>query len=112
MAQSEILSVDDFSVGFSDREVTAWGGLALFKKMLDSMGFSEAVTTWGLPEPGSNRGYEPRQLVEHFSCRYGVVPAGFHTLKWYVWTTRWCVCLVGRKRLGIRLWYVFSIGLT
>lgn len=29
MAQSEILSGDDFSVGFSDREVTAWGGLAI-----------------------------------------------------------------------------------
>ena len=56
MAQSEILSGDDFSVGFSDREVTAWGGLALFKKMLDSTGFSEEVTTWGPPEPGSNRG--------------------------------------------------------
>ncbi|WP_434782140.1 IS1380 family transposase [Ferrovum myxofaciens] len=77
MAQSEILSGDDFSVGFSDREVTAWGGLALFKKMLDSMGFSEAVTTWGLPEPGSNRGYDPRQLVEQFlvsiwcgACRF------------------------------------------
>ena len=57
MAQSEILSGDDFSVGFSEREVTAWGGLALFKKMLDSMRFSDAVTAWGLPEPGSNRGY-------------------------------------------------------
>jgi Transposase DDE domain group 1 len=71
------LTGDGFSVSFSDREVTAWGGLALFKRMLDSMGFREAVADWGLPAPGSNRGYEPLQLVEQFivsiwcgACRY------------------------------------------
>jgi hypothetical protein len=43
MAQSEIFSGDDFSVGFSDRKVTAWG----------------------LPEPGSNRGYIPYDSAQH-----------------------------------------------
>lgn len=68
---------EGFAVSFSNREVTAWGGLALFKQMLDSMGFREAVSSWGLPEPKSNRGYAPRQLIEQFivsiwcgACRF------------------------------------------
>lgn len=71
------LAGDGFSVSFSDREVTAWGGLALFQRMLDSMGFRHAVSGWGLPAPQSNRGYEPTQLIEQFlvsiwcgACRF------------------------------------------
>jgi hypothetical protein len=63
MAQSAVTG-DGFSVSFTDREVTAWGGLALLKRMLDSMGFRQAVAGWGLPTPGSNRGYQPAQLIE------------------------------------------------
>src|SRR5574343_170859 len=76
MARS-VLEGEGFSVSFSQREVTAWGGLALFKQMLDSMGFREAATGWGLPQPRSNRGYAPLQLVEQFivsiwcgACRF------------------------------------------
>lgn len=72
-----VLQGEGFAVSFSDREVTAWGGLALFKRMLDSMGFRQAVAGWGLPAPGSNRGYEPVQLIEQFivsiwcgACRF------------------------------------------
>ena len=65
MAQ-QILMGNEFSVSFTDREVTAWGGLALLKRMLDSMGFRQALSSWGLPAPGSNRGYDPVQLIEQF----------------------------------------------
>ena len=74
---SRVLSGNGFSVGFSDREVTAWGGLALLKRMLDSMGFGQAVSGWGVPESGSNRGCLALQLVEQFivsiwcgACRF------------------------------------------
>lgn len=63
---SPVLSGEGFSVGFTEREVTAWGGLALLKRMLDSLGFREAAAGWGLPPPGSNRGYAPVQLIEQF----------------------------------------------
>jgi hypothetical protein len=53
-----------FDLKFTSREVTAWGGLALLKRMLDGMGFKEAVRRWDLPPPGSNRGYLPEQLIE------------------------------------------------
>ena len=42
MSQARV-SGDGFSVSFTDREVTAWGGLALLKRMLDSMGLRQAV---------------------------------------------------------------------
>ncbi len=72
-----VLRAEGFSVNFSDREVTAWGGLALLKRMLDSIGFRQAAAGWGLPAPGSNRGYAPVQLIEQFivsiwcgACRF------------------------------------------
>jgi hypothetical protein len=65
------LEGDGFSVSFTDREVTAWGGLALLKRMLDTMAFRQALSSWGLPAPGSNRGYEPTQLIEQFIVSIG-----------------------------------------
>lgn len=71
------LQGDGFTVGFSDREVTAWGGLALMKQMLDRLQFREAFPTFGVPEASSNRGYAPCQLIEQFmvsiwcgACRF------------------------------------------
>lgn len=47
------------------------------KRMLDSMAFREAAAQWDLPQPGSNRGYPPVQLVEQLlvsiwcgACRF------------------------------------------
>ncbi len=53
-----------FDLKFTSREVTAWGGLALLKRMLDGMGFKDALQSWQLPQPGSNRGYAPEQLIK------------------------------------------------
>ena len=53
-----------FDLKFTSREVTAWGGLALLKRMMDGMGFKSALQSWELPQPGSNRGYRPEQLIE------------------------------------------------
>jgi hypothetical protein len=38
-----------FDLKFTSREVTAWSGLALLKRMLDGMGLKEAVQSWDLP---------------------------------------------------------------
>lgn len=66
-----------FKVKFSNREVSAWGGMALLKRMLDQMGFRQAASGWDLPQPGSNRGYPPVQLIEQWivsiwcgACRF------------------------------------------
>lgn len=55
---------DAFDLKYTNREVTAWGGLALLKRMMGGMGLREAIQSWGLPPPRSNRGYAPVQLVE------------------------------------------------
>lgn len=60
---SHKLQGDGFTVGFSSQEVTAWGGLALFKRMLESLEFREAFERFGIPEPLSNRGYPSLQLI-------------------------------------------------
>lgn len=53
-----------FDLKFTSREVTAWGGLALLKRMIDGLGLRSAIQSWDLPAPGSNRGYAPVQLIE------------------------------------------------
>jgi hypothetical protein len=55
-----------FELRFNDKEVTAWGGLALLKRMLDQLGFTAALQNSGLPQPLSNRGYDPAQLMTQF----------------------------------------------
>jgi len=55
---------NDFELKFTSREVTAWGGLALLKRLLDGLDFKAALQSWPLPQPGSNRGYRPEQLIE------------------------------------------------
>jgi hypothetical protein len=56
----------EFELRFSDRKITAWGGMALMKRMLDRLRFQTALGESGLPQPASNRGYRPEQLITQF----------------------------------------------
>jgi hypothetical protein len=40
--------------------------MGLMKRMLNQLGFEAALKQSGLPQPGSNRGYRPEQLVVQF----------------------------------------------
>jgi hypothetical protein len=51
---------------FTDKEITPWGGMSLMKRMLDHLEFDTVLTGCGLPQPGSNRGYRPEQLILQF----------------------------------------------
>jgi hypothetical protein len=53
-------------IEFSDQSVTAWGGMKLMKDMLDATGIKDELSRLPLPEKGSNRGYEPSQILECF----------------------------------------------
>jgi len=55
-----------YELQFSDKEISAWGGMGLMKRMLDHLGFDDALRASGLPPPGSNRGYAPEQLILQF----------------------------------------------
>ncbi len=56
---------------FTNKEITPWGGMGLMKRMLDRIGFESALRACGLPEPGSNRGYAPSQLITQFMLSVG-----------------------------------------
>ena len=56
----------NFELRLSDKEFTAWGGMALMKRMLDHVEFDQALAGAELPQPGSNRGYAPEQLITQF----------------------------------------------
>ena len=51
---------------FTDKPVTPWGGLRLVQEMLLRMNFREALEASGLPEPRSNRSYDPVAMMEVF----------------------------------------------
>ena len=56
----------DFKIEYIDKEITPWSGLILMKKMVDKMGFDQLLAQCNLPQPGSNRGYSPEQLIKQF----------------------------------------------
>ena len=53
----------DHDIKFVNKEITPFGGLSLFLKMLGRCRFEEQIATCGLPAQGSNRGYKPLQLI-------------------------------------------------
>jgi len=58
--------VCDYDIKFVDKEITPFGGLSLFLKMLERCHFAEHLEMCGIPSQGSNRGYKPLQLIwEH-----------------------------------------------
>lgn len=56
----------ELSLGFTDKQITPWAGMALVKRMLEHIGWDGALQRAQLPQPGSNRGYAPEQLVGQF----------------------------------------------
>jgi hypothetical protein len=53
-------------IEFTDKEITPWGGIAILQKMIDKMSFSQVLKDAPLPAQGSNRGYDPVQLIVQF----------------------------------------------
>jgi hypothetical protein len=53
-------------IEYSDKPVTPFGGMALMKRFVDQVGIREHLATLPLPERGSNRAYDPVQVIESF----------------------------------------------
>lgn len=51
---------------FTDKEVTAWGGMRMFKEFYDRTGIREEMRRIALPIPGSNAGFDPVVVMESF----------------------------------------------
>lgn len=51
---------------YTDRPVSAWGGMRLMKELIDKTNIRGHLATLALPFPGSNRGFSPVQILESF----------------------------------------------
>jgi hypothetical protein len=58
--------VEELHVTFTDKTVSAWGGMKLMNDMLNSIGMKDFLSKLDLPEKGSNGGYESVQIIECF----------------------------------------------
>jgi len=56
----------DFDIRFTDRPITPFGGLTTVKNFYQNSGLKEVISSLPLPQPGSNRGYDPVDLIEGF----------------------------------------------
>ena len=55
--------IRDCDIKFVNKEITPFGGLSLFFKMLEKCHFAERLNQCDIPIQGSNRGYKPLQLI-------------------------------------------------
>jgi hypothetical protein len=58
--------VHDLAHEFTSRKVSPWGGIKFFHKTYQSTGLPFLLEELDLPYPGSNRGYQPVDLMEGF----------------------------------------------
>lgn len=69
--------VEEIKVVFTDKKVTAWGGMKLMKNMIDSIGIRKIMSEVDLPQKGSNRGYEAMQIIGCFWTSIWIGPGRF-----------------------------------
>ena len=69
---------------FVNKEITPFGGLSLFFKMLEKCHFEEHVMQSGIPLQGSNRGYKPIQLILGLFAGVWCGAVALAILTWFV----------------------------
>jgi hypothetical protein len=56
-----------YEISYTNKEITPWGGMVFLRQMLNKIGFREQIENCPfLPEQGSNRGYDPKTIIEAF----------------------------------------------
>jgi len=59
--------VMEYEIRFTNQEITPWSGLGILRNMMEKMGVRDQLSGCDyLPQPGSNRGYSPVDLIETF----------------------------------------------
>jgi hypothetical protein len=69
-------------VEYSDKAVTAFGGMRLMKEFLDKTGILDFLRGLDLPEGGSNRAYDSAKLIEAFMLNIWVGASRFCHCDW------------------------------
>ncbi|PZR05249.1 MAG: transposase [Flavobacterium psychrophilum] len=67
MCSNRHFRVMEFEIGYTEKEITPWGGMVFMRQMLEKMGFRKAVNDQlDLPVSGSSRGYSAATILEAF----------------------------------------------
>ncbi len=53
-------------IEYSDKPVSPWGGLRLLQELIIKIKLPAFLSTLSLPSPGSNRGYNPVEVIKSF----------------------------------------------
>ena len=56
----------ELKIQYSDKKITPWGGMKLLKDFMDHLGVMSHLNELNLPQPGSNRGYDPKTIILGF----------------------------------------------
>jgi len=56
----------DFDIRYTDRPIMPFGGLTTVKNFYQNSGLQDVISSLPLPMPGSNRGYDPVDIIEGF----------------------------------------------
>ena len=79
--------MEELSIEYSDKEVSAWGGMKLMKDFVDQTGITTFLRKLDLPRPGSNRGYDPIDIVESFWTSIWIGASRFTHSSWLRYDT-------------------------
>jgi len=74
--------MEDLQIEYSDRDITPWGGMKLMKNLVDQTAIKAYMNTLDLPEPGSNRGYDPIDIIESFWVSVWIGASRFTHSSW------------------------------
>ena len=77
----------ELRIEYSDKEVTAWGGMKLMKDLVNGTEIRSFLGRLNLPQPGSNRGYSPVDIIESFLVSIWIGASRFTHSGWLRYDT-------------------------
>jgi Transposase DDE domain group 1 len=83
----EKMGKKELQIEYSDRKVSAWGGMKLMKDFVENTGIKTQLNTLDLPRPGSNRGYNPIDIIESFWVSIWIGASRFTHSSWLRYDT-------------------------
>lgn len=63
-SKQEVFS--EIKLEYSDKQVSAWGGMYAMKALMEKINLRQMLEDLNLPQPNSNRGYNPIDVLEAF----------------------------------------------
>jgi hypothetical protein len=76
------MDTNELMIEYSDRKVSAWGGMKLMKNLVDRTGIKDELRKLPLPRRGSNRGYDPITIIESFWTSIWIGASRFCHSEW------------------------------